>query len=98
MKESIKSFIKTNRNYRSDMCSSLIVEKVWNHGMGSLDLFRFYENEKTIVINRCLFNKSDERKLREFCRDCHIEDWAWKFDSLGYPDYYFRTLSLSHAS
>ena len=98
MKEIISKWIWSNRNYRHNDSNGLIVKKVFNHGMGALDLLRFYPEEKTIVINRALFKSGDERKLREFCRDCHIEDWAWKFDSLYYPDYYFRTLSLSHAS
>ena len=98
MKEQLKKFVASNRNYNPYSLSRNIVEKTFNRGMGSLALLRFYEEEKTIVINKSLFSKSDERKLREFCRDCHIEDWVWKYDSLYYPDYYFRTLSIRHAS
>lgn len=94
MKNLVDQFIKSNRNYRHDMCNSLIVEKVWNHGMGSLDLFRFYPEKKTICINRCLFNSSDERKLKEFCRDAHIENWERVFVSFGYPEYYRYNLHL----
>ena len=97
MKEIISKWIWSNRNYRHHDSNKLIVLKVFNHGMGALDLFRFYVDEKTIVINRCVFSSSDERKLKEFCRDCGIESWRWLYDSLGYPDWYRRGISMHHA-
>lgn len=95
MKEAILSFVKSNRNYRGYDLHLGIIDKVFNNGNGSLNLFRFYQEKKIIVINKTIYNKSDERKLKEFCRDCHIEDWQWKFASLSYPDYYFHKLSIS---
>ena len=65
MKEIISKWIWSNRNYRHHDSNGLIVKKVFNHGMGALDLLRFYPEEKTIVINRVLFKSGDERKLRE---------------------------------
>ena len=97
MKEIISKWIWSNRNYRHHDSNGLIVKKVFNHGMGALDLLRFYPEEKTIVINRVLFKPCDERKLREFCRDCGMESWRWLYDSLGYPDWYRRGLSLHYA-
>ena len=95
MKEMLSQFVKTNKNYRGYDLRLNIVDKVWNHGMGSINLFRFYADRKIIVINRTFFNKWDERKLKEFCRDFHLEEWKWRFSHLGYPDYYTKNLSLN---
>jgi len=94
MKEMLLQFVKTNKNYRGYDLRLNIVDKVWNHGSGSINLFRFYADKKIIVINRTFFNKWDERKLKEFCRDFHLENWKWRFSHLGYPDYYTKNLSL----
>ncbi len=95
MKTKLEEFVKTNRNYRPYSISRNIVEKVWNNGMGSIALFRFYPEQKTVLINSLFANKCDLRKLTEFCRDCGITDWAWKAADFGYPAYYFNTFSLS---
>lgn len=72
-----------------------IVEKTFNRGMGSLKLFRFYLDKKIVLINKCLFNKSDEKKLDEFLRLNNMSDWNKKFVSYGYPDYYTKSFGLS---
>ena len=95
--ENLKDFINSNRNYRHDDCSREIVCKVFNRGNGRLALLRFYESEKTIVINKKLFNASDERKLKEFCRDNGMENWRWLYDELGCPGWYNRSLSIFYA-
>lgn len=94
MRNLLSQFVRTNRNYRGYDLSHNIVEKVFNRGCGSLGLFRFYPDKKIIVINKLLYNKSDERKLNEFCRDTHIEDWQRVFTSLGYPEWYTKRLHL----
>lgn len=93
MKEKISQFVKTNRNYRPYSLHLNIVEKTFNNGSGSLGLFRFYPERKKVAVNKLLCTKNDERKLDEFLRDCHCEDFERVYVSLGYPDYYFKHLS-----
>lgn len=93
--ENIYNFIKSSRNYRTYDMHLNIVDKVFNHGRGALQFIRFYEKEKTIVINEILFTKRDKAKLEKFCKEAGIEDYTWKYARLGYPDWYFKNLSLS---
>lgn len=95
MFEKLFQFVSDNKNYRSFDLHLNIVDKVFNGGNGALNLFRFYPEQKVIVINKVVFTKSDKNKLEEFCRDYHCEDWQWKYASLGYPDWYFKHLSIT---
>lgn len=88
------SFFLNFRQYNSYSFNNNIVEKTFNNGNGSLSLFRFYENEKIILVNECLFNKSDERHLNEFVKINNMSDWTIKKVSYGYPDYYKNSFSL----
>lgn len=88
------SFFLKFRQYNGYSFNNNIVEKTFNNGNGSLSLFRFYENEKTILINECLFNKSDERHLNEFLKIHNMSDWTIKKVSYGYPEYYTKSFSL----
>lgn len=74
--EALKKWVFSNRNYRSYSLNRNVVEKVWNRGMGSVDFIRFDLKNKTVCICPFLtFCKSDERKLKEFMRDNHMENW-----------------------
>lgn len=95
MKEQLRQFAQSNRNYRGYDLHLNIIDKVFAHGCGCLNLFRFYPDKKVIVINRTVYTKADGKKLSEFCRDNHIRHWQWKFATLAYPNWYASKLSIS---
>lgn len=94
LKLNIKAFINKVKQYRFSDSDDLTICKVWNRGMGRLSLVAFFPAEKVVLINSALFNNSDGRKLHEFCRDNHIEDWEWKTAYYGYPVYYNNGFNL----
>ena len=81
------------RYYRRDYPTDLTIKKVFNHGMGQLELFYFDLKRKFIAINSNIATVSDFRKLREFCRDNHMDNWRQIDTPLGYPNWYFNHLS-----
>lgn len=72
----------------------MIVEKTFNHGNGSLALFRFYEEKKIILINKTMVNKSDMKHLNNFIKENNMSDYQLVEKEYGYPEYYFKTFSL----
>lgn len=94
LKQNIKAFINHVKQYRFHDSNGLTICKIWNYGMGSLSLVRFFPKENVVLINSALFNNSDRKKLHEFCRDNHIEDWEWKQAYYGYPIYYNNSFNL----
>lgn len=82
------------RQYNPYSASQGIVEKVWNNGNGSLALFRFYENEKIILVNECLCNKADKKHLNEFMEQNDMQAWNVVYKSYGYPEYYRHTFHM----
>lgn len=95
MKNLLEKFVKSSRNYRPYGLHMGIIEKSFNGGAGAIELFRFYFEKKTIVINSLFFTKSDERKLNEFCEENGMQNWRRKKVSLGYPSWYFHHLSIN---
>lgn len=93
--EAISRSIRRHRQYRIDSRKSLVVCKVWNRGQGLLALFKFYPDKRIVLINSCLFNKSDERNLIKIKKVIGAEDWEDKKVEYGYPDYYFKGFSLN---
>lgn len=89
------SFFKKFRQYKSFSFHYNIVEKIWNNGNGALKLMRFYPDSKIILINECLFNKSDENHLNEFIKQNNMEEWTVKKVFYCYPDYYTKGFGLS---
>lgn len=75
LKNSIYNWCFSVRNYNAFSADRMTVEKSWNRGLGSLQLFHFDFEAKTVVVNVWMYNKSDARKLREFMRDNHLENW-----------------------
>ena len=94
MKTKLQKFVKKNRNYCGYELSRNIVMKSFNHGMGAIDLFRFYEDRKVVVYNANYYNKSDERKLSTFLSDNGMTDWKVVSRTLGYPEWYFHHLHI----
>lgn len=84
---------QNKRWYHRDYPNDLTIKKVFNHRMGLLDLFCFDLQSKVVAINATLATASDRRKLSEFLRDNHMENWHRVEICLGYPDWYFHSLS-----
>lgn len=89
------SFFKKFRQYKSFSFDYNIVEKIWNNGNGSLKLIRFYPDTKIVLVNECLFNKSDEKHLTDFINQNNMNDWNIKKVYFGYSDYYTKDFSLN---
>lgn len=94
MKTLLEKFVKKNRMYNPYSLSWGIVEKTFNNGCGSLALFRFYEDKKTVVVNKLLATKRDRKKLDDFLIENGMESWEKVDKEYGYPEYYFTSLSL----
>lgn len=96
----LTQFVAGIRNYRPHSVERGIVQKVWNHGHGSLALFRVYPRKHVIVVNYSLFNLSDAPKLAHLINELEkayprsFRKWNVFRASLGYPEYYNHELSI----
>lgn len=84
----IKDFIKTYKNYRFDSPLKYNVNKVFNHGMGSLSLFRFDVKSHTVFVNSALANSKDMDRLNLFLNENNMTDWNIQKKEYGYTDWY----------
>lgn len=92
--KAVSDFQEQNKRwYRRDCPHDLTIKKVFNRGMGLLDLFYFNLSRKFVAINATLCTASDRKKLSEFLRDNHMENWHRVETCLGYPNWYFNHLS-----
>lgn len=78
----IKDIINAKRSYCYGDYGQ--VNKVFNHGMGSLALFQFDGCEKSVYVNILLANKSDWQVLKK-----SAPNYRPIAVQLGYPDWYF---------
>lgn len=96
----LTQFVAGIRNYRPHSVERGIVQKVWNHGHGSIALFRVYQKKRVIVVNSAFFNMSDIPKLAnlivalETAYPATFHKWKTRSVSLGYPEYYNHELSI----
>lgn len=77
----IKDIITAKRSYRYGDYGQ--VNKVFNHGMGSLALFQFDGCKKSVYVNTVLANKSDWQVLKNLA-----PSYQPIAVQLGYPDWY----------
>lgn len=96
--EIIREWIKSVRQYRTHDYRNDTVCKVWNRGMGRLDLFRFYPEQKVVLINWAICNRADERHLDSFLHTYGMEDYTRKAVNYGYPVYYNSSFGLHLAA
>lgn len=85
------SYFKKVRQYRVE---GTTVNKIWNHGLGLLPVFRFYKDEKIVLINEALYNKADKRHLLEFFKQSGLPGYTYRKVYYGYPVYYNNSFSL----
>lgn len=91
----LEVYVRGVRQYNPYSLSSLIIEKKWNGGRGSLALFRFYPDKKTILVNKELYNRFDEKHLREIIKILMADEWKIVYVYYGYPDYYNKSFNLN---
>ena len=94
--EVLREFAHKFRNYRFSELSSDSIEKVWNRGMGSLEIYKVYPNESIIAVNDFLYNFTDERKL-SLLKKILGEEWKIVHCWYGYPEFYNHDFSLFYA-
>ena len=87
----IGDFIKGIRQYRNYSLAWLIVEKTFNHGNGSLALFRFIPKRKVIQVNSCLATKRDMNYLSELQKALSLENYEITYKAYSYPEYYYKS-------
>lgn len=79
---------RMSRNYH---CGFPIVidfqlNKVFNHGMGSLAFVRAVPEYRVLILNSLILNK---RELERFTRMITLfKGWRIVFERLGYPEWY----------
>jgi hypothetical protein len=88
--ELMKNFFSKFKQYRF-FSGDLKVDKVFNHGLGTLILFKFDFENRQVFVNTAIANKSDYNKLDTFLKEQNTKFNIIK-KHIGYPDYYFKTL------
>lgn len=94
--DEIFALCKRHRNYKAYDADWGIVKKVWNHGMGALEFIRVYRNKGVLAVNKCVYNKTDERKIDELKKLLGGE-WRIVWCEYGYPSFYNNSFSLKFA-
>lgn len=93
------SYFEKIRQYKTDDARNGLggytVYKVWNRGHGLLELFRFYKDEKIVLINEPLYNKADERHLIEFFKQSGLSGYTYRKVYYDYPVYYNNSFNLN---
>lgn len=63
------------------------INKVFNHGMGSLAFVRAVPEDKVLLINKNLMNKREKARFERMLT--LFKGWSLVEVSLGYPEWYF---------
>ena len=90
--KTLKQYFSKFKQYRFYTLYINNIEKVFNNGHGSLPLFYFDIEKKTVIVNNYLANKSDYAKLSDFFNVYNL-DFKIVKKTLGYPEYYTRDLN-----
>ena len=94
--EVLSKFAHKFRNYRFSELSLDSVKKVWNHGMGLLEIYKVYPREGIIAVNDFLYNRTDEQKL-SLLKQMLGGEWKIVRCMYGYPEFYNHNFSLKYA-
>lgn len=86
--EKIELLRKQSKTYRNHDSNKLKLCKIFNKGNGILEFIEVIPKENVILVNKLLAKEKDIERIKEIFDDYKIE-----YVSLGYPDYYFHTLS-----
>lgn len=94
--EVLRKFAHKYKNYRFSELPSISVKKVWNHGMGLLEIYKVYPRESIIAVNDFLYNRTDEQKL-SLLKQMLGGEWKIVRCMYGYPEFYNHNFSLKYA-
>lgn len=94
--EVLRKFAHKYKNYRFSELSLDSVKKVWNHGMGLLEIYKVYPRESIIAVNDFLYNRTDEQKL-SLLKQMLGGEWKIVRCMYGYPEFYNHNFSLKYA-
>lgn len=97
MKDILAKAIEKMPKYKPYSLSQLIVEKVFNDGMGAIPIFRFYPDEKKIAVNEWCCNKTDLKHLNTLREAVGAEDYEIISCLYGYPEFYNHDFGLKYA-
>lgn len=65
------------------------MKKIWNRGMGNLEIWRIDHAKREILVNTYLFNNSDRRHLRWLVNEVpELKEYSIYETYYGYPLYY----------
>ena len=92
----LRKFARKYRNYRFSELSLDSVKKLWNHGMGLLEIYKVYPREGIIAVNDFLYNRTDEKKL-SLLKQMLGGEWKIVRCMYGYPELYNHNFSLKYA-
>lgn len=81
-------FQKGIKQYRPYSVRQLIIEKSFNHGNGSLALFKIMPKEKKIKVNSSLATKRDMEYIKSLQKSLRLEKYELTYKSYYYPEYY----------
>lgn len=75
IKEYLSKYIQKRRQYRACSLYNKTLAKVFNRGMGCVDIVRFYPDVRKICVAENLVSNIDLKNLAEIQKDLDIEDW-----------------------
>ncbi len=76
------------KNYKLYNCDTGLVDKVFNEGHGSIQLYRFHNGRNNkVVANIAMESPKDRQHLLQLFPNAKIIEFF-----LGYPDYYNKSL------
>ena len=64
---------------------SNILDKTFNHGMGSVPFVEIIPDEKVLLVNKAFANRRDMARIQQAFPEYSVEEV-----SLDHPDYYFH--------
>ncbi len=89
MDERLEKLREMSRQYCYDFPHKDRIAKVFNHGMGALTFVVLMEEEKIILVNKCLAKKKDYERIASVFPEPEYELIKIPY---GYPDYYSQTI------
>ena len=86
----INEFVKSGKQYRYD--GNNLIKKVFNNGRGNIGLVKLYPEYHIIVVNKGFLHPADMKRINPLAKETSSRII---YRSLGYPDWYFKSLGLN---
>lgn len=75
MKNYLSRFVQARRQYRACSLYNKTLAKLFNKGMGCVDVIRFYPDMKKICVAENFMNRIDWKNLDIIRNELRIDDW-----------------------